>query len=214
VQYRHIEVSTESLRPNPWNTNRVDPENEAKLDESLRRLGVFKPILARETAEGLEILGGQHRWESARRIGVSKIPVVNLGAIDDKTAKEIGLADNARFGTDDADGLARLLRELGDQSDISSFLPYSEKELDVIFKHDDLDLDSLDIDEDEDLELRPTTTKSAPTSQVMRFRVLNEDAERISALIQATIKGQGLKDSDQLTNAGDALVLLLKGHFV
>jgi ParB family chromosome partitioning protein len=212
MQYLHQEVGVGSLRPNPWNTNVVSPENEAKIDASLVRFGVFKPILVRETEHGLEILGGQHRWESARRLGLESIPVINLGAIDDKSAQEVGLVDNGRYGVDDEEGLARLLKGLGTSTDLSEFLPYTNTELDGIFKADELDLDELNIDGDEepDLELQPTATSAGPTHQVMRFKVPVEDAEWVSALIQKTQKANGLTTSDALTNAGDALVHLLK----
>ena len=210
MQYEHLEIDVKRLRPNPWNTNVVSPDNEAKLDE-LKRFGVFKPILVRQVGKDLEILGGQHRWEAAKRLGLSTVPVVNLGAIDDATAKEVGLVDNGRYGVDDAEGLASLLKNLGKPSDLATFLPYSDKELEVIFKTDELDFDSLDIDGDDDeIELKPTETSGGPTHQIMRFKVPVEDAEWISSLISKVIKTQGLTDSDSLTNAGDALVHILK----
>lgn len=210
MQYLHQQVDVSALRPNPWNTNIVSPDNEAKLDESLKRFGVFKPILVRETASGLEILGGQHRWEAAKRLGHKQVPVINLGKIDESTAKEVGLVDNGRYGVDDADQLASLLKDLGKASELASFLPYSDKELDVIFKTEALDFDALDIDGDDEIELKPTEISVGPSHQIMRFKVPVEDAEWISSLIQKVVKTQGLSESDSLTNAGDALVHILK----
>lgn len=210
MQYLHQEISVDELRPNPWNTNVVSPEHESKLDESLRRFGVFKPILVRETSTGLEILGGQHRWEAAKRLGHLQVPVINLGALDDNSAKEIGLVDNGRYGVDDAEGLSALLKGLGKDADLSSFLPFSDKELDSIFRTEDLDFDSLNIDGDDEIELKPTEVSSSPTHQVMRFKIPVEDADWVSSMVQQTIKAQGFGDSDGLTNAGDALVHILQ----
>jgi ParB/RepB/Spo0J family partition protein len=211
MQYEHLEVDVKRLRPNPWNTNVVSPDNETKLDESLKRFGIFKPILARQVGKELEILGGQHRWEAAKRLGIATVPVINLGALDDATAKEIGLVDNGRYGVDDAEGLASLLKNLGKPSELATFLPYSDKELEVIFKTDELDFDSLDIDGDDDeIELKPTEVSLGPTHQIMRFKLPVEDAEWVSSLISKVVKSQGLTDSDSLTNAGDALVHILK----
>ena len=211
MQYEHLEVDVRRLKPNPWNTNIVSPENEAKLDASLKRFGVFKPILVREKGEEYEILGGQHRWESAIRLGFDRVPIVNLGKVDDSAAQEIGLADNARYGVDDADGLATLMKSLGRPSDLAAFLPYSDKELEVIFKSESLDFDSLDIDgDDDDIDLKPTEVSAVPTHQVMRFKVPVEDAEWVSALISKVSKIQGYTESDSLTNAGDAMVYILK----
>src|SRR5437762_10365036 len=95
-------VDPRLLQPNPWNTNVVSPDNEAKIDASNQRLGMFKPIIVRELPDGtLQILGGAHRRESAIRLGWDQVPVFNVGPVSDKQAKEIGLADNARYGHDD-----------------------------------------------------------------------------------------------------------------
>ena len=45
----------------------------------------------------------------------------------------------------------------------------------------------------------------------MRFKVPIEDAEFVTALIERTRKTQRFTDEDSLTNAGNALVHLLKG---
>lgn len=46
MQIQHTRV--DDLAPSPWNVNVVAPGNEAKIDESIKRLGLFKPILVRE----------------------------------------------------------------------------------------------------------------------------------------------------------------------
>src|SRR4051812_26558524 len=107
-------VPVELLHPNPWNTNVVTPENEKRIEESIKRLGLFKPVTVRELTDGrLEILGGQHRWEAARRLGYKEVPIFNVGTISDVQAQQIGVADNGRYGEDDAAALATLLKGLG-----------------------------------------------------------------------------------------------------
>lgn len=208
-----LTLDPRTLRPNPWNTNHVSPENQAKLDEAIGRLGMFKPVVVRETAAGFEILGGEHRCDSAVRLGLESIPVISVGPISDKLAKEIGIADNARYGTDDILSLAGLLESIGDEHDLSSFLPYTDTDLKAIFATANIDIDSLDFDESGDEieipEISPA--KVAKTHSVMRFKVPIGDAERISKLIDRAAKSQGLTESDALTNAGDALVHLLLG---
>lgn len=205
-------VEPNDLRPNPWNTNIVSPDNEEKLKASLKRFGFFRPILCRETASGdLEIVGGEHRWQAAKSLGYDKVPVINLGAIDDDRAKEIGLVDNGRYGSDDAIALAELLDGLTDDvSTLSAFLPQSETELSSLFSSVSIDLDDLDLD-DEPSDPVEKTTKAPKTHQIMRFKVSLEDAETLSALIEKTQSKQGFDKADQLTNAGDALVHLLFG---
>lgn len=198
------------LVPNPWNTNVVSPDNEAKLEESIRRFGMFKPVVVRELDDGtLEILGGEHRAGVAKRMGLKKIPVINLGKIDDKKAKEISLVDNGRYGTDDTLQLAELLESLGDADDISTFMPFSETDLASIFSSVNIALDDLDLD---DTEPAPSLPKEKPiqTHTIMRFKVPVEDQSWVTDLIEKTMKSQKFTESDSLTNAGDALVYLLK----
>lgn len=214
-----LSLSPNDLRANPWNVNRVTPDNEARIEESLKRYGgFFKPIIARETDAGLEILGGQHRWEIAHRLGYKTVPVFNLGPISDEKAKEISLIDNARYGTDDTLALADLLKELGSSDDLQSFLPYSDADLTAIFQSSNIDLDDLVLDEpgekseDEPADTEEKQAKAPKTHTIMRFKVSLADAEKITALIAQTQKDHGLTASDDLTNAGDALVHVLMGQ--
>src|SRR5574343_554781 len=94
-------ISPGELEPNPWNTNTMDAETEKKIEASLKRLGFFRPIVVRTLPSGeLQILGGEHRWRKAIELGFDEVPIVDLGTISDDKAKEIGLADNARYGHD------------------------------------------------------------------------------------------------------------------
>jgi len=215
---QYLEVSPSDLRKNPWNTNKVSPENERKIRASINRNGIFKPIIVRQVAEmeGYKIIGGEHRWEQAIELGIEKIPVFNLGFIDDQRAKEISLADNARYGVDDTVELADLLKSMGDLNELTDFLPYGETDFDTIFATTDIALDDLEIDEDfETTDAAPTgepLVKQPKTHTIMRFKVPLSDAERITALIAYTQKNQDMTQADALTNAGDALVHLLEPY--
>lgn len=198
------------LVPNPWNTNVVSPENQTKLEESVKRFGMFKPIVVREKKGGaLEIIGGQHRWEVAQSLNMREVPVVNLGPIDDKKAKEIGLVDNGRYGADDTLQLAELLEGLGvETEELASFMPYSESDFASIFSSVNISLDDLDIPDDAEIPRTPAT-KPVQTHQILRFKVPVDDVSVITDLIERTMREQGFKDEDSLSNAGNALVHLL-----
>lgn len=205
------EVPVERLRPNPWNTNHATPENEEKLDRSIRELGCYKPIVVRTLEDGmLEILGGEHRWASAKRVGLSMVPIVNLGRVDEKTAKKIGLIDNGRYGEDDGFALAELLKEF-DLDEITGLLPYSEFDIETIFAHaETVPLDDLTLPDDpaggaslDDSSL------GAQTHQLLRFKVPIEDAATVTLKINAIAKSQGFDGDDSMTNAGNALVFIM-----
>jgi ParB family chromosome partitioning protein len=208
-----LNADINNLQPNPWNTNIVSPENEEKIKQSLIRFGMFRPIIVRELKDEpgtLEILGGQHRWMVAKELGYTEVPVINLGPIDDTKAKEIGLVDNGRYGQDDTIALSELLKELGSE-DIELFLPYTDKELENIFAASSYSLDDLDLDEEDELpSLADLSSKPAQTHQIMRFKVPVEDAAMVQKKIETVMKAQGFSGDDSMTNAGNALVHILK----
>lgn len=208
-----IWVEPSRLRPNEWNTNQVSPENEKKLDESLDKFNVFKPILARELDNGeLEIIGGEHRCSSALRKGIPMVPVVNLGKIDTIRAKEMSLIDNGRYGSDNVFDLAALLKEIEvTDSHFAYLMPFSEQEMNDILEAGKIDLETLTMPDEEEEEepSEEPAAKPAPTQQIIRFKVSNEDAELISEIIEDIMEKNGYDKADALTNAGDALMHLV-----
>lgn len=205
-------VAIDRLTANAFNVNVVSPENEAKIEESLKRNGFFKPVLTRQLEDGrLEIIGGEHRWQAAKRLGYDTVPVINLGEITGERAKEISLIDNGRYGHDDSYKLAELLGDLGNTDDLATFLPYSSRELDSIFTSVSISLDDLELPDDiENVSLpkeRPVQTHS-----IVRFKVPIEDVATITDLIEQTMKVQKFADEDSLTNAGNALVHIIQDY--
>lgn len=205
-----LELPPSLLKPNPWNTNVVAPAEEAKIEESIKRLGMFKPVIVRTLADGsYQILGGAHRRDVAMRLGLETVPVINVGAIDDQKAKEIGLVDNARYGNDDTLRLAKLLDGMGSPEDLSTFLPYTDADFASIFSSVNIELDDLDIPDDDAAPTPLPKEAVVQTHQIMRFKVPVEDVGTITDLIEKTMKAQRFTEDDSLTNAGAALVHLL-----
>jgi ParB-like chromosome segregation protein Spo0J len=215
---KQFSIDPKRLRANPWNVNIVTPDNEAKIAESLRQLGQFKPVIVRElydaaTKTDYEILGGEHRWQIALREGTPEIDVYNVGVVSDEIAKKISIADNARYGADDTLALGKLLDEIGDANDLQAILPFSESDINAIFNSSNIALDELDLpeefDKSDDEKPEAPLEKAPKTHTIMRFKVPIGDAERITELIAKVQKHEGFSGSDELTNAGDALVHVL-----
>jgi ParB family chromosome partitioning protein len=203
---KHPEAHVSNLHPNPWNTNVVSPENEARIDASMRRLKMFKPIIVRNRAAGgFEILGGEHRWLSAKRLGIELLPIFNVGDITEEQAKEIGLADNARYGEDDSIRLAELLRGLGSASELSTFLPMSGHDLEELLATPSVALTDLDMPASPAADAASAT----PTHQLLRFKVPIEDTAWITAHLTNVMRAQNFSSEDSMTNAGNALVHIL-----
>jgi ParB family chromosome partitioning protein len=209
----HLDPRT--LTPNPFNSNRVSPENMRKLARSIKDLGFITAVVCRELPDGsLQILGGQHRVETAVDMGLKSVPVINVGRIDDVKAKKIGLVDNARYGSDDTISLARIFEDIGLSSEaLAELLPFSQQDFDTISHAVDIDLDALDMmngDDAEPIDLDEVRAPKPPrTHEVMKFRLAMGDAERVRLLVEKTLKAEGLSDEDELTAAGSALAFLL-----
>lgn len=212
-----------TIVPSPWNANVVSHENEEKLRASIERHGMFKPILIRLVDSGAgpiqhECIGGWHRCEQAIELGYTEVPCINLGDIGDEKAKEISLADNARYGIDDTLKLSELLADL-DTSALEHVLPWSNRDIAAITASLSVDIDDLDLDEpvivdkvdkdDEEDDHEDDAPKTVRTHQTLRFRSTLGDGARIAALVSKTMQEQGFTKEDDLTNAGDALAYLL-----
>ena len=205
----HIEYRAPSeLRPNPWNSNHVGPEMEAKLEASIKEFGFIRPILCRRLEDGsLQILGGEHRTRKAEQMGIEEVPVVILVNVNDKRAKAMGLVDNGQYGNDDALKLSEILGDIG--ADLLGLLPFNEQDLAGIFSSTSVDLDDLGFDDkDEDHgELDTPAPRATLTHQVMRFKVPVEDAEGVEKFIQAVVKSRGYSsEQDSMVQVGMALV--------
>lgn len=145
-------VDSSLLTPNPWNPNVVDSSNQLKLETSIERLGVFKPVIVRLKDDALEILGGQHRWQYLHERG-EQVPILNLGEISDEKAKEVGLVDNGRYGEDDPLAMRELIEEMDASiAEITSFMPTSDEELASLFKDAEVDFDAVTGEKDFDTE--------------------------------------------------------------
>jgi ParB-like chromosome segregation protein Spo0J len=198
-----------SLIPNRWNSNSVSSEMEARLESSIREFGFIKPIITRRLFDGtLQILGGEHRARKASELGMETIPVVVLDGVDEKRAKAMGLADNGRYGQDDALKLAAILGDIG--TDLIDALPFDESDLAGIFSASSVNLDDLGFGEDPDpgagLE-ELAAARPSITHELMRFKVPIEDRDNVQQFIDQIIKRRGLSaEKDSMVAAGMALV--------
>lgn len=204
-------VDPKNLQFSPWNANHVSPDNQRRLEESIRRNGLFRPVVVRELPTGeLEVIAGEHTTRAAIAIGYDQIDVYNLGPIDDKRAKEIAVVDNRHYGLEDTLKLSSLLKDI--EGDVTEFMPFSDNDLKEIFQSDSIDLDSLELDLSFSKPEEPTpldeVTSAPQTHQIMRFKVPLEDADRVTRIMEAVMKRQGFTGQDSLANAGDALVYL------
>lgn len=215
MEIQHVDPAL--LKPNPWNPNVVDPINQLKLEASIQKDGIKRPIVVRTLPNGdLEIIGGQHRTMAALALNMSLVPVINRGEISDAQAKKETLIDNFRYGSDDVFKFSELLQdpEIGSAEELLATMPIDEEELAGYFSHltaenVDVEIDNILEDQEQGEAIDLGTATPARTHQIIRFRVSIEDAAKIGELIKKVRAEQGYTESDDMTNDGDALVHLL-----
>ena len=125
-----IAVPITSLHPNPWNVNKLNAFQYAKLLESIQTYGFFDPILARACVHhgDYEIIGGEHRWRAAVQLNYELLPVV-VREMSDTVARKISLIDNELHGQADPASLSSLLKEIMEQEgpdDALRGLPFTD----------------------------------------------------------------------------------------
>ena len=133
------EVAVGDIRPNGFNYNTQPGDTFQKLVESIRRFGWTESIVVRTIpgVEGFEIVNGEHRWRAAQLLGMSFIPITNMGDLSDEQAKQLCIILNELGGKPDEVRLADLLRDISksvDFASLSTVMPYSERELDNLLK--------------------------------------------------------------------------------
>ena len=188
-------VPVESVRPNPWNYNVQTPEIFGKLLQSMRQFGFTQPIVARQTTTGIEIIDGEHRWRAARELGMKKVRVLNLGAVDDARAKQLSVIFNELGGRPDEVRLAELLREVTQDGvsvdDLLAVMPYSAAELDMLLETVDFGYVNLS---KEDSREAPGTPEAGHTEVAERPPAKSKSTERKITLTLDAEAAQALEE--------------------
>lgn len=193
------------LKRNPWNSNFLTPDREEALDRSVKRLKVFKPLLARYVDGEYQIIGGQHRSESCVRLGLATVPVFVHYDMDEETARAIGIVDNERYGMDDETALAENLKHMSkDLIGVTLFDETYVNHLEKLVPEDT----NIDFDLGNDPEAPPSepTSSKAPQHVSLRVKLGHEQSDFVNGLISRVVAELDLDDDEkQEINAGVAL---------
>ena len=112
MSYQAMNKPLDWFSDNPENYRSHPPEQQAVLQESLRRFGVFRNVVARPDGT---LLAGHGIIAAARAEGLTEFPCVVFEGTDAE-ARALMVADNeqARLAQDDPDQLTQLLASLQD----------------------------------------------------------------------------------------------------
>ncbi len=150
IEFRWI--ATGALRPNPWNPNRMSAEVAKKLAAEIKKGGMILPVVVRPIHEQVvagqecpaplqyQIIDGEHRWLAARELGMESVPAVVV-ELSESEARLKTIQLNRLKGEDDAELLARLLRELNldlGLEEMLARLPFDRVELEQTMELVDL----------------------------------------------------------------------------
>jgi ParB family chromosome partitioning protein len=89
-----VEIKISEIKPNP-NQPRTDFSEEkiAELMKSIEKDGLLQPILVRPEGSGYQIVAGERRWQSCKRLGYKTI-AAKVVVANDIEAQEIALVEN------------------------------------------------------------------------------------------------------------------------
>ena len=119
-------IDPSSLYPAQYNPRKWDEAATSKLTDSIKRFGLVDPLIVNDAPERANVvIGGHFRLEIAKRLGISKVPVVYVNIPDIDTEKELNLRLNRNTGSWDLEILKdfdiEMLLDIGfDDSDLES----------------------------------------------------------------------------------------------
>ena len=79
-----VELNLDELRSNPYQPRKIfDEEKLKELSESIKKHGVFQPIIAKKSIKGYEIIAGERRVKASIMAGLKTIPAVIRNLTDE-----------------------------------------------------------------------------------------------------------------------------------
>lgn len=88
-------IPTGSIVRSPYQPRLAfDKGKLAELADSIKVMGVIKPIVVRLTTLGFELVGGERRWRAASSVGLSFIPAIIIQDLSDSAAMLLAISDN------------------------------------------------------------------------------------------------------------------------
>ncbi len=89
-----FEVDINELRPNPYQPRKIFEESALlELSDSIKKHGVFQPIIIKKSIKGYEIIAGERRYRASKMAGLEKIPAI-IRNLTDEQMMEIALLEN------------------------------------------------------------------------------------------------------------------------
>ncbi len=168
-------VDIESVRPNSWNPKDKNTKEFALVKKGLQLKGLRLPVIVREN-DGFEIIDGEQRWTAWKELGHKEILIYNMGAVDDKEAKELTIWYEQKVPFNEIK-LAELVTDLA-QNFSNLELPFEAEEVDRMLDLVHFDWDDFKEDDkgSNGVESDPSTLKKTFSIEVVEsdYQVIME----------------------------------------
>lgn len=122
LQLKVAPVPLAEVKPNPRNAKKHPDGQISLLMENYAKFGFQHPLILDGDNN---LIAGHARFEAARRLGLTHVPVIRVLGLSDKEKRALALADNkiAELGHWDEDELAAQLKEIFDPNEDLDFDP-------------------------------------------------------------------------------------------
>ncbi|WP_155287348.1 ParB/RepB/Spo0J family partition protein [Lacticaseibacillus zhaodongensis] len=88
------EIGLDEIRPNPYQPRQTfDEAALADLAQSIKKTGVFQPIIVRKSVNGYEIIAGERRFRASKIAGKDSIPAI-VRDFDEAAMMEVAVLEN------------------------------------------------------------------------------------------------------------------------
>ena len=111
-------VSLDQIQPSAEQSRRhFAPEPLRELADSIRTHGLLQPLLVRRVDGGFELIAGERRWRAAQEAGLTRVPAIVRGTVEDEESLVLGLIENLQREDldpiEEARGIERLVNTFG-----------------------------------------------------------------------------------------------------
>lgn len=89
-----VEINLNDLRPNPYQPRKIFKEEALQnLADSIKKNGVFQPIIVKRSIKGYEIIAGERRFRASKLAGLETVPAI-IRDFTEEQMIEIALLEN------------------------------------------------------------------------------------------------------------------------
>lgn len=89
-----VKINLSDIRPNPYQPRKIFKEEALQdLANSIKKNGVFQPIIVKKSIKGYELIAGERRFRASKMAGLEEIPAI-IRDFTEEEMIEIALLEN------------------------------------------------------------------------------------------------------------------------